>query len=360
MTNAPHGLATTRGLTLGLAVTAIALAAGCTAQTTPGTKTQSPAATTVGIGWQGAQIELPAGSGMACPTGRQQLASAATPSGKAAWVKGEGTTNNFIADFPAVVTGDLTGDGNIETVLKVRCTSLEPSQEQDADLPGQLLIVRVVDDKHLTGLAYVGPTYARYPQIQIINGQLRTQVWYETESSNSVYAPAHTRTYAWNGTGFNQTSGRTSPLILVPAKAGNGSPVTLPAVRDGNTLSCAASKLVFNGGEAHSAQATYSVTGNAQLIDLDNDGNQELLAEIVCTIAGVSRTSLYLLRQEADGLTAIDVPVANAGTLQIDNGWKLTGADLTITISNIQSGEKKKHIMRWDGSTFQGKIGTVG
>ncbi|WP_117215716.1 hypothetical protein [Allorhizocola rhizosphaerae] len=343
---------------------AIIALAGCTAPVSdpnpPAPAKQQHNTQANGTTWQQATIELPVGSGMDCPTGRTQLSPAQAPSGLTAWAKGDGPANNFTADVPALASGDLNGDGASEMVLRVRCTSLEPSQEQDPGLPGQLLVVKAVSDTHLVGLGYVGPAYARYLKAEVLDGQLRTQVWYESERSTSIYAPAHMRIFKLNGTNFTQVNGRTAPLVLSAAKAGQGSPVTLPGIHADQSVTCAASNLVFEGGQARTPDATYGVTGNAQLVDVDSDGNQELLTEISCTTSGATRTSLYLLRQDTNALVAIDVPVANNGMVSISNGWKFTGNVLTVTTTNLQSGEQQKHTMNWVGDGFSGKVGSFG
>jgi len=343
-----------------LAATVVAAAVGVATLFLPRGAGRPAADSLEDVDWTRASITLPASPDQACPAGRQKLEpgdGADLPRiGKIAGRDG----GKSLAILPGPRSyGDLTGDGSPEVVLPVWCgDDIEPPFGERG---AQLLVVARAGDGSLTGLGYVGPVGAHYQSFRVTGGKLVVQVEYQTLNERntvySVYAPAHARTYSWDGSRFIQTAGRTSPLTLSPDKEPIGSPVRLAAIlgAEGATV-CPSADLRFAPSTASAAGATYLVTDNVAQTDLDADGNEELLVQITCRAAAYAADSLYLLGQGTDGFVTLDVPFANDGRHTLKD-WKVTGKKLTITFA-AAGGHTETRVMSWTGSRFSPAVGS--
>lgn len=324
-----------------------------------------PTASVIGeVRWQQAVIDLPTHSDMPCPTGRQHMQPVGSDEALAnfAWAPAEGRGQRLILNSRDIAYGDLTGDGKPEAVLNILCSDLPATALRNGLRGGQLLVVTMRADHSLAGLRYAGQPYAEYPSFKVENQKLMAQVQYGWIGSgaraNAVYAPAHSRTYQWNGTEFTQVAGRTSPLLLMSLEQSVGSPVELATIlRDGAPV-CPGRTARFDVHGLQIDGAMYRVTSQIRPTDFDHDGNQELLAQVQCTDTTGSFDSLYLFGQGADKFVVLDVPIANAGQYVIPGGWKVEGDTLTVEVMHRSTGETHTHTLPWNGTRFDDALGT--
>jgi hypothetical protein len=329
----------------------------------------APTATSIElVDWTTATLVLPRNTAVPCPTGRRQL----RPSYEMRWkVKlGEASGPAKAGDLDVgrrtfqvlntpVAFGDLTGDGKPEALLHVRCTEF-PSGGMGEEEGAQLLAVTMRDDYSLVGLGYVGQVHAQYPSYRIADGQvvaaLRYAVINKHRRGYTRYDVAHVRKYSWNGKSFSQVAGRTAPLVLSPAKDGVSSPVQLPAILRGSAVVCPAATVRFSFGEATSGGYTYSLEGRnvAQIVDIDGDGDEELLVTVRCSGNGYDGKSVYLVGQGPDGFITRDVPLANDGTYTVLEA-ALSGTTLRLQVT--LNGIARTVTMRWGGKRFAGGLG---
>jgi RNA polymerase sigma-70 factor (ECF subfamily) len=295
-----------------------------------------PVDTITDVNWRNTVVTLPTGGGP-CPAGKKRV----RPEGaNAGLIEGprDGVTDPLYLDPARVTFGDLTGDGQPEAFLPVWCSpAADFLMKDEIGYGARLLVVQMRPDHTLHGLAYVGPPGAAFLSYAAVDGNLVTQVQYESATGWSVYAPAHRRTYRWDGATFRQTAGRTTPLILVPSKTGQGSEVSLAEIPG----LCPPRTIRF---DAQSTQLVY-----ASWVDLDNDGNTEGVVQIGCA----GSDSLYLLGQGESSFMTLGIPFANDGTEQIEpDGWKLEGTQLTVNLRHKTNGTHRTLTLHWDGSKF--------
>ncbi|WP_326559801.1 hypothetical protein [Micromonospora sp. NBC_01796] len=324
----------------------------------------APADVITGVDWARTVIDLPTDSGIGCPTGRQHLQPVVelmVPSGFA-WAPADEDRGKLLVSRSEISYGDLTGDGVPEAVLNVRCGPLSAHDLRN-DLPGgRLLVVTMRADHSLAGLGFAGQPGARHLSFEVADGALVAEVWYaQTErgiSGPSLYAPPHSRSYRWDGARFVQAAGRTAPLSLISSAESEqgmtGSAVQLATImRDG--------KVVCPGRTVQPLTRTgdqFEATTDIRPVDLDHDGNGELLARVRCTFDGATYESLYLFGQGEQGFVTRDVPVANGGQYVIQDGWQVEYDVLTVAVRHTATGETTTHTMRWNGSTFVDTLGT--
>lgn len=316
------------------------------------------------VDWRRTVIDLPKDSDMRCPTGRQHMRPVESGGGLVsfAWAPaGDRSDNRLILNAREIAYGDLTGDGEPEAILNILCSDLPAIALQNGLRGGQLLVVTMRADHSLVGLGYAGQPYAEYPSFRAENQKLVAQVWYEGINPNghstAVYAPAHSRTYQWDGSRFAQTAGRTSPLMVQASERSVGSPVQLATIlRDGATV-CPGRTVRFEEHGLETDGDRFRVTSNIRPTDLDHDGNQELLAQLQCTINGATQDSLYLFGQGEDKFVVLDVPVANGGQYVIQDGWQVKGKTLTVNVTLRATGETETHTMTWNGTKFENALG---
>ncbi|RLP92185.1 hypothetical protein [Micromonospora sp. CV4] len=315
------------------------------------------------VRWQQAVIDLPKNSDMPCPTGRQHMRPVQSGGALAsfAWAPAGDRGQKLILNSREIAYGDLTGDGEPEAVLNILCSDLPATALRNGLRGGQLLVVTMRADHSLSGLGYAGQPYAEHPSFRVENQKLVAQVWYARTHLNgasyAVYAPAHTRTYQWDGARFAQTAGRTSPLLLMSMEQSVGSPVQLATiVRDGAPV-CPGRVVQFEEHGLQTDGAVYRVTSNIRPTDFDQDGNQELLAQVQCTGNGGTFDSLYLFRQGVDKFVVLDVPIANGGQYVIHDGWQAKGNTLTVNVTLRGTGETRAYRMIWNGKKFENSLG---
>lgn len=315
------------------------------------------------VRWQQAVIDLPKNSDMPCPTGRQHMRPVNGGGALAsfAWAPAGDRRQKLILNSREIAYGDLTGDGEPEAVLNILCSDLPATALRNGLGGGQLLVVTMRADHSLTGLGYAGQPYAEYPSFRVENQKLLAQVWYARThpngASHAVYAPAHSRTYQWDGARFAQTAGRTSPLLLMPMGQSVGSPVQLATiVRDGAPV-CPGRIVQFGEHGLQTDGAVYRVTSNIRPTDLDQDGNQELLAQVQCTSNGGTFDSLYLFGQGVDKFVVLDVPIANGGQYVIHDGWQVKGNALIVNVTLRATGDTGAYRIIWDGKKFENALG---
>ncbi|WP_020520193.1 RNA polymerase sigma factor [Catelliglobosispora koreensis] len=275
------------------------------------------------VDWTRAALDLP-GNGGSCPAGKQ---SVEPERGEMGLIPGprDGKTEPLYLQRSEVRFGDLTGDGQPEAVLQVWCSVSGDQPDTESRFGGVLLVVQLQPDRSLKGLAYVGPPGALYRSYAIIDGKIVAQVQYESEHTRTIDAPAHVRTYQWNGSIFAQTSGRTTPLVLLPAKVGTGSAVHLAATSD-----CPARTVRFSVEDGPQPGWTHWA-------DLDGDGNHEGITQIACN----GSESVFLLTQGPDAFET-KVLYASPGTTEIlPESQNVSGNVLTLRVRDRSSGAEE-------------------
>ncbi|MCM0674933.1 hypothetical protein NCC78_09550 [Micromonospora phytophila] len=315
------------------------------------------------VRWQQAVIDLPKNSDMPCPTGRQHMRPVKGGGVLAsfAWAPAGDSSQKLILNSREIAYGDLTGDGEPEAILNILCSNLPATALRNGLRGGQLLVVTMRADHSLKGLGYAGQAYADYPSFRVENQKLMAQVWYgridPIGAAYAVYAPAHSRTYQWNGTRFAQAAGRTSPLLLRSMERSVGSPVRLATImRDGASV-CPGRTARFDERGLQTDGVMYKVTSNIRPTDFDHDGNQELLAQVRCTGNRGTFDSLYLFGQGVDEFVVLDVPIANGGQYVIQDGWQVKGNALTVNVTLLATGETGAYSIVWNGKKFENGLG---
>ncbi|WP_162908298.1 hypothetical protein [Allorhizocola rhizosphaerae] len=314
------------------------------------------------VNWADATVDTEIDILGACPAGRWTFGSSTSGELADHAVGGRtGSSARLVTSISSVAYGDLTGDSEPEAVLTVACIQSDISSSVHPFLSGQLLAVTVRSGR-LVGIGLAGPEHARYPSVRVQDERILAQVWYAALDGNrreySIFAPAHLRVFEWNRNAFTQVAGREAPLVLAPAKDDLGSPSLLPTIlKDGQQSACPGGTVRFKHSEVSHNGAQLLVTGTAQPADLDNDGDQELLVQIRCTYRGVSADSLLVMKQSPSGLVTIDVPVANAGQWDIEDGWSLRNSVLNVVLLERGSGKATEISMPWNGTKFEKVVG---
>jgi hypothetical protein len=275
--------------------TSAGIAAACVSQRDDASALHTVVADVItDVDWQHASITLPANI-QDCPEGTVTLKP--VPSGdyrlaKQGWAPGTEGKPNLVVRADKAVYGDLTGDGQPEAVLNVRCDSIKPDPgfDEHLNIGGRLLAVAMRSDHTLAALDYVGPVGASFPTVAVQDLQIKVQVHGGAtdngHASYSINTMTHARTYRWNGSRFDQTAGRTSALPLDDEKDKTGSPVHLAAIgRDGTTV-CPAEVVRFHESQAAGAAVTYHLQAKVQEVDVDDDGNEEMVAQVDCVLPG--------------------------------------------------------------------------
>ena len=256
----------------------------------------------------------------------------------------------LFAILPGEIYGDLTGDGQPEAVLEIRC-----ADSPDGSMPvqgSQLLVVTMRPDHSLVGLDYVGVMSAEYLDFAVDNGALRLRLRYDHSTWSSFGSgsddTAFTQVYRWDGAAFVRTGGRESNLNYRGQKDAYGSKVKLVSILREGAVVCPAATISFGFGEATAGEYTYSQGGKAGgdpgPVDLDGDGNDEYIAIVGCTGPGYDATSVYVFGQGDTMFVPLDVPLANDGRYDVQN-VTLTGDTLTITLTVRATGATEIHTL---------------
>jgi hypothetical protein len=308
--------------------------------------------------WTRAVIDLPAPGGDGCPTGRTVLQPKTYARfGTIGEAPATGDALTFQVLASSKVFGDLTGDGNPEAVLHVRCTQ-SPDGNYMVDEGAKLLVVQYTDDGSVRGLGYIGPQHAQFPRYWIADGKLHVQTRYQqvskTRWSYSRFDVGFERTFAWAGDTFRQVSGRATPLVFEPENGTVSAPIQLADIRDGDKTVCGKETLTLRSRSASVSSNTYTVEPYA-VVDLDGDGNDEVLATVRCQTADYDAASVYVFGQSGNGFTPVDVPFANSGLAKIES-IDVQGKNLTV---NVNGGAGKQTVsMSWIGHQFTPAVGS--
>ncbi len=259
--------------------------------------------------------------------------------------------------------GDLTGDGRPEAVLAIRCSVFPDGSAMEQE-GAQILVVTMRPDHSLVGLQFVGTVHAEYPSFHVDGGRLYVQMRYNHASANSwgssYLDAAFTQVYLWNGASFALIAGRTSPLNFTGAHNGYGVPSQLADIlsSDGQVL-CPAALVPFAYAPFSKGGYVYGGPGGrqeARPVDVDGDGNEEIVVAVNCAGPDYDAVSLYVLTQGTDRFVTLDVPLANDDTYTLES-FEATTAGLTLTVSSATEGRQVK-VLFWDGTGYQPSYGT--
>jgi hypothetical protein len=265
----------------------------------------------------------------------------------------------LFAVLPGEIYGDLTGDGAPEAVLAIRCVTSQP----DGMMPeegSQLLVVTMRPDRSLVGLGYVGIVHAQYPSFKVDSQKLYVQLRYDHSSENSfghsADDTAFTQVYRWDGTAFQRIAGRASNLNFMGQKDANGSRVRLATILRGADVVCPSAMVSFTFGEATAGAYTLTQGGIVEPVDLDRDGNDELIAGIGCRGPGYQATSVYVFGQGDTVFVPIDVPFANDGGYDVTD-TTFDGHTLSLALTLRATGATSVQKLIWTGSRFTPSLG---
>jgi hypothetical protein len=321
------------------------------------------------VSWTSGSITLPNRTDdgtSSCPTGRRQIEdgtnyAAHIPPGYGHIryrASGSGLTEIWIVASSAVF-GDLTGDGVNEAVLRVQCGGAEFLDPGNIAVSEHLLVVARRHGR-LEGLGYLGPADARVTGFEVVSGQVHARFQVPATAADgylsSMDSPTHERVYAWAKGHLAQVDGRTQPLAL---RIGGryGDVVEFAAVRkDGVTLCPAGTDF----GRTTRVRAEHRRGGPGRTavhgieMDLDDDGNAEVLAYFSCGTVNVSINcpSLFLLGQGADRFVTLDVPLPNDGSFTFDDDLVVRGHTFSVTIRDSDTGQARRITMDWIGGRF--------
>ena len=338
-----------------------------TAPRTPDDPPAPVAQSIYAVDWTDTELTVPENPD--CPEGKLRLYRRQNADG--AWI---GTTDpNTREDVyqlvttGAVVFGDVTGDGQPEAIVRVQC--LRGPKEWSEHQGEQLLVVRMLPDHSLDGLGFVGTRGAEFPSVSVDDeGLLHVQMRYNWITPNSFafsfWDTAFTQVLRWNGSSFGRVSGRADPLNFTGASSGYGVPTQLADILSpsGEVLCPAALVpfgLVERGSEPwHVDGYDYSVgewSSATAKLDVDGDGNEELVVPIRCTGPGYDEVSLYVLAQGTDRFLAIDVPVANDGRWTVVSAQSVSGQ---LQVQVEEANGTGVHTLAWNGERFEPGMGS--
>jgi hypothetical protein len=248
-------------------------------------------------------------------------------------------------------------------VIAIRC-SREPGGISD-QYERQLLVVQMLPDYTLRGLQFVGTAHANFPSFRVDDGLLYVQMRYNHASANSAgsnfWDTAFTQVLRWNGSSFDRIGGRSDPLNFTGAHNGYGVPSQLADILSpsGEVL-CPAALVPFAFAPYTRDGFTYSIDhdlgshGGAEKVDVDADGNEELVVGIRCTGPDYDAVSIYVLTQGSDRFLALDV-LANDGTWT-PQSFAATDTHLTLTRRD-RTGEQVEQTLTWTGQRFEPSVG---
>ncbi|GFJ88850.1 hypothetical protein Prum_024920 [Phytohabitans rumicis] len=142
----------------------------------------------------------------------------------------------------------------------------------------------------------------------------------------------------------------------------------------------------MNPATATVGTTTYQIGGHptmpdhslsAAMGDLDGDGVNEIITTIACAPEGGRRTvNLYVFKRVDDGYQVLDVPVSDNRRFDsprpILDSFGVTGDTLAVTLDDLdaqpeippsaipdgQPDNPREVVMRWNGETFQPRVGS--
>jgi RNA polymerase sigma-70 factor (ECF subfamily) len=324
--------------TVGAVVAALAAAA---AILVVGPLTPPPVASIVDVDWTDTAITLPARADrLGCPTGALRVAPAGDGSGQ---VTAGGRTLTLHPE--GRVAGDLTNEGPTEVALQAQCTAGPPASRWAG---GFLLVATAGAGGTPAALGYAGPQGSTYSDVRVQPGVLTAKALFD---GGTTLSPAQ-RITTWSRFGEAAWRGdRVGPLVLAPADGSAGAAMDLPVItHDGGAVACPGGGVVaFAGRRAQAHGVTYELV-DAAPVDVDGEGDDELVAEVRCSATGAS--SLFLLVQGVGGFVLGDVPVADDGGVGLRE-WELRGTTLAVTIGD---GEVRE--LRFANGRYAPPVGT--
>jgi hypothetical protein len=92
-------------------------------------------------------------------------------------------------------------------------------------------------------------------------------------------------------------------------------------------------------------------------VDLDEDGNDELVVGMRCRGPGYDAASLYVFAQATDGFVPLDVPFANDGRYELVDLASADRQRLTLTLRDLGTDTVETRTLTWDGRRFGPPIG---
>lgn len=328
-----------------------------------------PVADTItAVDWTRTEIVLPANDDNRCPQGKVRLHPR-----DSVYLGHIGQTADspWFAVLPGEVYGDLTGDGQPEAILPIRCVGTQP----DGMMPeegSQLLVVQQLADHSLVGLGYVGVINAQYPTYKVDDNRLYVKLRYHHSSANSFgfsyLDTGFTQVWQWDGAAFHRIGGRAGNLNYSGQKASSGSPIRLATIMRGDAVACPGGVVTFGlepttiDGHTINSGGDYGIgDGVTEIVtDLNGDGDDELIVPIGCAGATYpASASVYVLAQGETMFVPQDVPFANDGRYDLD-GLALSpnGHTLTITLTDRATQASTTYTLTWNGQRFQPAIGT--
>ncbi len=347
-----------RRVGLVVAVVAIGLVVGFAVRPSGGNPIPpAPVATSIyAVDWADTELTLPHNPDRPCGDRRVRLLPY-----QDAELGRVGTSTQDMDEYVALMTtgrvvfGDLTGDGAPEAVISVRChTRLFTSVDGV-----QLLVVQMLPDHSLQGLQFVGRMNATFPSYRIRDGLLHVQMRYNEANPYSWGETwtdtAFTQVLRWNGTAFDLIAGRSDPLNFTGAHQGYGVPTQLADIlAPTGEVRCPAALVPFAFApytvDAHTYADDNGLALTPPQVDVDDDGNDELVVPVRCTGEGYEETSVYVLTQGTDRFLAIDVPFTSTA------GWRLESyavSDLLRLGLTDPTGGSHTVELAWTGARYE-------
>jgi hypothetical protein len=315
------------------------------------------------VDWTRTELTLPHDPQNHCPEGKVRLRPGTFPVSGSTEVRRVGVSGEApaiaIVEAPTVY-GDLTRDGQPEVVLAIRCGGLYPGASI-GQMGAQLLAVTMRPDHSLVGLQFVGTPSAQYPSFHVDGGLLYVQMRYNHASANgyggTAQDTAFTQVFRWDGRSFVKIAGRDNPLNFTGAHDGYGVVSQLADIlsSDGHVL-CPAALVPFAYAPFEAKGFSYGdERQRAQPVDVDGDGNEEIVVAVRCSGPGYHAVSLYVFTQGTDRFLTLDVPLANDGRYTLES-FEATTAALTIVVTTPTEGRQVR-VLFWDGTRYQPSYG---
>ncbi len=327
----------------------------------------APVATTIEtVDWTNTELIVPENPDNPCPDGRVRLYPRTFDDVGRIGISSPDPRPGFetLQTAGPVTYGDLTGDGRPEAVLAIRC-SREPGGFSEQE-NRQLLVVQMLPDHTLQGLQFVGTVHANYPSFHVDDELLYVQLRYNHAAEGSYggnfWDTAFTQVFQWNGASFRQIAGRTAPLNFTGSHDGYGVVTQLAEILSptGEVL-CPAAPVPFAfapftvDGFVYDLSTDIGRHGGAEKVDVDADGNEELVVGVRCTGPGYDAVSIYVLTQETNRFAAMDV-IANDGTWTLRD-FEASSTQLTLTTEDLTGGLTQVHTLTWTGERFEPSVG---
>jgi len=354
------------------AVAALLMLTMSLAGVTPLPELPPPIADTItDVDWTRAAVVLPPDPNSPCPAGPVRVyprdSTAYGHIGQTRRDPDDYSTVLF-AILPAVVYGDVTGDGQPEAVLPVRCTAFEDGMMPEQG--SQLLVVQQQADRSLRGLGFLGVVHAKYPAYRVEDGKVYVKLSYHHASWGSFgynhLDTGFTQVFRWDGTAFLRIGGRPGNLNYRGQKADSGSPVRLADLMRGSEVACPGG--VVRRGPDPATIGAFAFDGAGfggeeiedLAVDINQDGDDELIVAVSCAGPGYPASgSVYVFGQGDTMFFPMDVPFANDGSFDLVRMVPTAdGRTIELTLRDRATGDEDSHTLTWNGKRFDPHLGT--